>query len=605
MKSVSAIAAVLLCAPLAFSQQSPQVLFSGPPAATASAQSASKAPALTNAERRAVVIDAWSLDLHLIPRQHSLEAQAQLTLHNAGPVPLTLIPLQLSSSLHFEGVEQDGKALPYTTSTIASDADHTGALSEAAISLPRPLAPGAGLVLTVGYGGSILLTGQRLTAIGAPKAQADASDWDRISSHFTGLRGFGNVVWYPVSSIPVSIADGDTLFREIGRQKLLNQNARMSIQVTDEFFSKPPTAALLNGHFVPLGQPASMPADSFPGVITCSLPATRLGFQAPSLFLARRTATTGNGLRILTTSADSADAQAWIQAARTAKVLVDTWLGSQPHPLFTVLELPEAADTPSGTGNLLATPIASESPQQLASIVTHSLAHAAFWSPRGWLNEGVANFLSTLSIESLGGHTAAMEFLNSSRPALAIAEPASPGQGPGQNLLHAVSSLYYRTKATYVLWMLRDMVGDPVLQAALKDYKPAKDTQPAYFEHLVEQRSGKNLQWFFNDWVYHDHGLPDLSIGGVYPSSEGHDIELVAVKVVNAGYAAADVPITVKAPGSVVTVWVHVPALGSVTHRILLDEPPAEVDVNDGSIPEVQDSIHRRKIKEKYPAAVS
>ena len=53
---------------------------------------------------------------------------------------------------------------------------------------------------------------QRLLVIGTPQDVSLRSDWDGISVPFTGLRGFGNVVWYPASSVPVILGDGARLF---------------------------------------------------------------------------------------------------------------------------------------------------------------------------------------------------------------------------------------------------------------------------------------------------------------------------------------------------------------------------------------------------------
>ena len=89
----------------------------------------------------------------------------------------------------------------------------------------------------------------------------------------------------------------------------------------------------------------------------------------------------------------------------------------------------------------------------------------------------------------------ALESLEAGRPALALAEPPSPGESTGQPLAQAISPVYYRTKATYVFWMLRDLVGDPALSAALRDYSPAQDAahalgpaaSPDDFEKLLEK----------------------------------------------------------------------------------------------------------------------
>ncbi|MGA8160543.1 MAG: hypothetical protein WCB76_07045 [Acidobacteriaceae bacterium] len=608
--------AVLSVSSVALAQQSekpapapkPQVLFSGPPPQTQTKPGPTPATApadpVTDALRRSLAITDWDLDLHLTPRDQSIEAHARVTLRNAGSSPLSEIPLQLSSTLHFETIGLNGRRLTFRTFPLASDADHTGQLSEAVITLPQPLDPQANLTLDVDYGGSIPLSSGRLTAIGAPAATAEASDWDRISPSFTGLRGFGNVVWYPVVSVPVSLGNGDTFFTEIGRQKLLDQDATAALRITDEFFSEPPTAAILDGQTVALAKPASMPTASFPGVITVSLPATRLGFEAPSLFLTDNPETTGNGLRVLAPSTDSASAQRYIAAAALVEPLVQNWLGKRPHAPAIILELPDPDDAPAETGDLLVTPLSTDDPPHLTPVVVHALAHAAFFSPRAWLNEGVANFLSTLWIESQQGQTAAMENLNAERPALAIAEPATPGSGSGQDLLHAVSAIYYRTKATYVLWMLRNLAGDKALQIALQTYNPAQDSTPDYFERILtplasaDLLSGqKDLSWFFRDWVYRDTGLPDLSIAAVYPSMEAHQQYLVAVDIVNAGYASALVPLTVKGYSASITDWVQVPAHTRITHRMTFSQNPTEVDLNDGSVPEVEDSIHRTTLK--------
>src|SRR5208283_1824351 len=96
-----------------------------------------------------------------------------------------------------------------------SDADHTGQLHEAAATLSQPLAPGALIQLDLVYSGVLRQDAHRLLAIGTPADVANHSDWDSIGTEFTGLRGFGNVVWYPVSSVPVILGDGARLFDEM------------------------------------------------------------------------------------------------------------------------------------------------------------------------------------------------------------------------------------------------------------------------------------------------------------------------------------------------------------------------------------------------------
>jgi hypothetical protein len=231
----------------------------------------------------------------------------------------------------------------------------------------------------------------------------------------------------------------------------------------------------------------------------------------------------------------------------------------------------------------------------------------------------VAQFISTLWVEKQQGRDAALRSLEADRAALALAEPASPGLSPGQPLPAATSPVYYRTKAAYVLWMLRDLAGDPALSAALRAYYDSaanpNSANPAAgnsavrspFEKLLEASDAHpDLAWFFADWVDSDKGLPDLTIEGIFPNAASADNRLVAVHVANAGYAAADVPVTVRSGSGEnarsVTQRLRVPARGKAIVRILIQGKPSEVQVNDGTVPETQASVHITKLEDPAQA---
>jgi hypothetical protein len=167
--------------------------------------------------------------------------------------------------------------------------------------------------------------------------------------------------------------------------------------------------------------------------------------------------------------------------------------------------------------------------------------------------------------------------------------------------------------------MLRDLAGDPALSAALKTYyhptnlpaqQAAKDSvAPATrssFEKLLEESANhRDLNWFFADWVDADKGLPDLSVEGVFPTTASAGNWLVAVNIANNGYAQAEVPVTVRSgsgsSATFVTQRVLVPSRGKITVRILIQGKPTEVQLNDGTVPETQASVHITKLDE--PAA--
>jgi hypothetical protein len=549
----------------------------------------------TDQERAAVKFTAYDFDIHLAPREHTLAVRVRLDVRNDGDQPLQVIPLQISSSLHWEGVSLDGRRLPMGVATVNSDVDHTGQLNEAVIELPSPLAEKGTLRLDAVYSGPVEIDAKRLLQLGTPDDVAERSDWDRISESFTGLRGFGNVVWYPVSSVPALLGDQAKTFAEIGTQKLQQSDATVAMRVSVEFYGAPPTLAVLDGHVVELDKPSAVPTNEYPGVVSCSLPATRLGFAVPSLIVASRTLHEGSGVRVYVREENAANAQGVTTAATMVRAMVEQWLGPKPKGPLTVVDLPEVDDAAYEQGAMLFAGLASAPPEKLAETMSHALAHAYFQSPREWLNEGVASFIGTLWIERIHDRETALEKLEASRGALAFAEPGSPGTGPGEDLLHASDAIYYRIKATYVLWMLRDIAGDKPLAAALQTYKPAEDTSPDYFEHLVEQASGKDLKWFFDDWVYRDRGLPDLSIAKVNSTTAAHEGQyLVAIDIMNDSFVETEVPVTVRSRDGTLTERVRLPGKTRTAHRMLIQGEPLEVIVNDGTVPELQAGIHKR-----------
>lgn len=563
-------------------------------------------PTATDAEREEVKYTDFDMDVRLRAAAQQIEVRALVTVRNEGKTPLARIPMQISSTLNWDRVRVRGKDVAFPVATLNSDLDHTGQLHEAAVPLGEPLAPGESVQVDVSYHGTIVNSAQRLLAIGTPEAMALHSDWDEIGTEFTGLRGFGNVAWYPATSVPVILGDGARVFDEMGRHKLWMAGARFRLRLTDEFpHGHAPTIAMVNGH------PASMsivdgntPGPEIEGVAVADTGKMVLGFEAPSLFVAVRRAHAGTNAALWTLPEDERAASSWAAATAAVTPFLQGWLGQKPRAQLTVLDLPDPQDLPYEAGSMLVTAVREGSADQLDGIMAHALTHAWMMSPRAWLSEGVAHFMGTLWIEksaTANGREKAITALEAGRQALSLAEPESPGQSAGQPVADAISPVYYRTKATYIFWMLRDVAGDTALSAALRAYDPAQDVAggqgKSSIERLLEQAgTRRELRWFFADWVDADKGLPDLAIESAFPSANSADSWLVAVNVANSGYAAAEVPVTVRSDGNSATQRVLVPARGKAVTRVMVLGKPVEVQVNDGTIPETQASVHVLKL---------
>jgi len=577
----------------------------GPAAQPAAAATAE--PVATDAERLAITYTAMDLEVHLQTDAHRMAARARVTVRNDGRVPLTHIPLQISSSLNWEQIRADGRDAAFPVATLNSDADHTGQLHEAAVPLAAPLAPGQSVTLDAVYSGTIAPSAQRLLMLGTPDAVALHSDWDEISPDFTGLRGLGNVVWYPVSTVPVILGDGSRFFDEVGRHKLSLTRTRFRLGLTVEFpHGNPPTVALVDGQAVPLSVTDASGLDAgVAGVATATFETPAIGFLAPSLFVAVRTAHSAAHLNAYTTPDNDISVQTWLTEDAVVTPFVQEWLGREPRGALTLLDLPDADDAPYETGALLVTALRAGPADPIDHVLVHALAHAYLTSPQApppaWLNEGVATFLESAWVEKQHGRDRALGMLESDRASLALVEPPSPGTSAGEPLGVATAPVYYRTKAAYVLWMLRDLTSDQALSAAMRGLiaqdLPSGKTGSALQALLKQAGVTRDLSWFFSDWIEADKGLPDLSIESVFPNAAQAGTYLVAINMVNAGYAAADVPVTVRTAKSTVTERVHVPAHGNAVERMVVIGPPTQVQVNDGTVPETTASVHVTDIK--------
>src|SRR5581483_338169 len=107
------------------------------------------------------------------------------------------------------------------------------------------------------------------------------------------------------------------------------------------------------------------------------------------------------------------------------------------------------------------------------------------------------------------GRAGALKYLQQYAGPLSTADKAPTGDEVKlRSLINTDDELFYRAKSLFVFSMLRDMVGDQPLNSAIQAYQSADDHDASYFQKLLETRAKKDLQWFFDDWVYRDRGLP-------------------------------------------------------------------------------------------------
>ncbi len=596
--------------------------------------------AVTDAERNSLTFTAYDLDIHLTPASAAMSAHAILTLRNDGAAPLSRLVLQLSSSLHWDAFSIAGAPLKFAARLLDTDADHTGQMQEAVVTLPKPLAPGASLAVTMLYSGAIPPSAERLERIGAPADQALAEDWDAIATDGTALRGFGNVLWVPVAEPPLFLGDGAKLFQAVGSFKLRQSTASVRLRLAIEYIGDPPDAAFFCGQrqqLKAISDNPDVPEAVAPGIATAVFGPHPLGFRTLDLFVTDRppseTGTAANP-GLISAVTDHYDAlPAYAAAATLVEPLLTDWFGPGVQTPLTILDHP---GQPFQDDALLVRPMRADDPATLAPSLAHSLTHSWIHSTHAWIDQGLPQFMAIEWTERTSGRAAALAQLQDAAAALALIEPevpasvedhAAPPPGAssssssnspqdsasaasaasvspaGQSLAAATGDAFYRTKAAAVWWMLREIVGDEALKRALQAYRsdPRLDQDPQGLERAVEKSSGQDLRWFFNDWVYQDRGLPDLTITAVTPAEIDSPSGLpsgwrVAVVVRNDGYAEAEVPVTVRSGHASQTQKLRIPGRSSASTRIIFAGTPDQVQVNDGSVPETRTCIHTRDL---------
>ena len=151
-------------------------------------------------------------------------------------------------------------------------------------------------------------------------------------------------------------------------------------------------------------------------------------------------------------------------------------------------------------------------------LIAHELAHQ-WWGDMVtcasfhhiWLNEGFARYGEAVWIENQQGASAYHNYMMSvayyGPGTIYVENPASTSAIFNGNLSY--------NKASWILHMLRHVVGDSLFFEGLKTYGETFKYQSVVtedFQGVMETISGKDLSAFFQQWIY-DQGHPEYRVG--------------------------------------------------------------------------------------------
>ena len=537
-------------------------------------------------DREAFTITNYDLNVQVEPELHRLGARGVITLRNDSSSSQRIAVLQISSSLDWRSVRVADKAVQFLRQPYASDIDHTGGLSEAIITLPQAIEPKGTIEVEIGYEGLIQLDATRLTRIDTPVDAANRTDWDQIGPAFTAVRGAGNVAWYPIATEVANLSEGNSLFEVLGRWKARESSSKMRLKINvSRDDGEAPQLLVVNQAschvlYERMGGSSSSTAD-------CTY--QPLGLITPAFSSGNYGKVDRPSVRIYNLATHAFAAETYADAAEKVAPLISDWFGA-PREKAQTADLPDPQAAAFESGALLLTPLASSDPKLAGLPAAHQLTHASFSSFRPWIEEGLAHFAQALYVEREKGRAAAIEYMGLHRFALGAVEakttvPRSEDE-VNQSLVNTTSEELYRSKAMYVWWMLRDMVGEPTLKKAISAYRPEQDKEPSYMQRLIAAQTQRDLEWFFDDWVYRNRGLPDFKVESVFPRKTMTGSFMLTITLGNVGTAGAEVPVIIKFKGGEMLRRLEVHAKDKAVVRVEVPSDPLEIVVNDGSVPE-------------------
>ena len=557
-------------------------------------------------DRTAFTFTQYDLEVRIDPDAHAIAARGKVRLRNDSNSPQRNLTLQISSSLAWRMIEAAGKPVQYVEDKYTTDIDHTGAVSEAVVTLPVAVEPKGTVELEIGYAGEIAQDATRLTRIGMPAEMAAHNDWDQVSDSITAVRGIGYVAWYPVS-IPAASMSDNSLFAALDDWKHSQRETPMKVALC--WVGEGNLITIGNGTtqgFTRREVGASDEATTNMGCSSYSY--APVGSTVPTFAIAEYSTLTRPSVNVYHLAARAGAAQEYVVAAEKVLPFETEWFGA-PKYKVQVVQLPANGDLPFESGPLLFTPLELSDRNAIQLRMMHQLVHASVSSSRKWIEEGLAHFAQALYREQQSGRAAAISYMQTLLPPLQAAEveamkaPATSkadtqaDRAPG--LITSTDEIMYRVKAMYVWWMLRDMVGDVGLQQAISKYRAADDKDTAYMPHLVERAAKRDLEWFFDDWVYRDRGLPDFRIDAVFPRVTLGGTYVVTVTVADDNQPGAEVPVFVRTEGGERTKRMLVRGNSKAVDRLEVPTSPYEARVNDGSVPETSADNNSMRIPAK------
>lgn len=155
------------------------------------------------------------------------------------------------------------------------------------------------------------------------------------------------------------------------------------------------------------------------------------------------------------------------------------------------------------------------------TVIAHETVHQWFgdsvtpaeWSHL-WVSEGFASYFAYVYLEDRDGGEAVRQSLERGRQGIITSEASNrPVVDERPDLFGLLNTNSY-PKGAWILHMLRTLIGDDAFFEAIRTYYADHTNGVADTEDVrqaMEQASGRDLAWFFEQWAY-SPGFPKLAV---------------------------------------------------------------------------------------------
>jgi aminopeptidase N len=212
------------------------------------------------------------------------------------------------------------------------------------------------------------------------------------------------------------------------------------------------------------------------------------------------------------------------------------WIGPYPYEKLAHVE---AAGLTGATEHATAIFYGEKVLEGGESVVVHEVAHQ-WWGNAVtekdwddvWLSEGFATYFAHLYKEQFSGRDAFVRGLKDDVSALITEQQKSPDQPViHHNItdMRRVLNAFVYLKAGWVLHMLRGVMGTEKFWLGIREYyRRYRDLNASTddFRQVMEQASGRDLTWFFDQWLKRP-GMPRLAATWRYnPAAKAIEVDI-------------------------------------------------------------------------------